>query len=143
MEEKEFRVDQIDHLHVFVPDQYEAAAWYKEILGLEILPEYEDWATEGGPLTISSDGGNTGLALFQRESGGGSNSTVAFRASGEGFLEFLARLEDHEVRDSSGKRVTIKDVVDHDKAFSIYFCDPYGSPYELTTYDYQRVGDRL
>ena len=53
MEEKEFRVDQIDHLHVFVPDQYEAAAWYKEILGFEILPEYEDWATEGGPLTIS------------------------------------------------------------------------------------------
>jgi catechol 2,3-dioxygenase-like lactoylglutathione lyase family enzyme len=44
MAEKNFRVKQLDHVHVFVPDQYEAAAWYKEILGLEILSVYEDWA---------------------------------------------------------------------------------------------------
>lgn len=143
-EKRKFRVEQIDHIHVFAPDQYEAAVWYEEVLGLEILPEHEDWATGGGPLTISSDGGNTSLAIFRREGGSGeSKSTVAFRVSGEGFLAFLARLEELDVRDARNNRVTGADVVDHDKSFSIYFCDPYGNPYELTTYDYQYVSESL
>jgi hypothetical protein len=29
--------------------------------------------------------------------------------------------------------------VDHQKAFSIYFSDPYGHPLEITTYDYDEV----
>jgi catechol-2,3-dioxygenase len=42
MMQEGFRVEQIDHVEVFVPDQYEAAAWYRRVLGLEILVEYED-----------------------------------------------------------------------------------------------------
>jgi catechol 2,3-dioxygenase-like lactoylglutathione lyase family enzyme len=142
---EDFRVEQLDHIHVFVPDQYEAAAWYKRILGLEILSDYEDWATGGGPLTISSDDGNTSLALFQKgpERAGESKRTVAFRVDGDGFMTFLARLERHELQDAQGERVTIKDIEDHGKSFSIYFCDPYGNPYELTTYEYRYVSARL
>jgi len=61
-----FRVLQIDHVELLVPDRYEAARWYQRILGLEVVPEYQDWAADpGGPLMISSDDGNTKLALFE------------------------------------------------------------------------------
>jgi hypothetical protein len=97
----------------------------------------------GGGEEIQN-GGNTGLALFRGEGGSSeSKNTVAFRVSGEGFLAFIARLEEGEVRDGRGNRVTGADVVDHDKSFSVYFCDPYGNPYELTTYDYNYVSESL
>ena len=57
----------IDHVELLVPNRREAAAWYFDILGLKASPEDEKWAEDnpGGPLMISSDGGNTSLALFQ------------------------------------------------------------------------------
>ena len=144
MAEKKFKVEQLDHVHVYVADQYEAAVWYKEVLGLDILAEHESWAREGGPLTISSDGGNTCLALFQRaREAGAAVSTIAFRVRGESFIAFLAGLEEREVLDEHGRRVTGGDVVDHDHSFSLYFCDPYGNPYELTTYEYRYVSERI
>lgn len=139
----DFKVDQIDHIHVFVPDQYQAAQWYKKVLGLEILKEHEDWAVEDGPLTISSNGGDTSLALFKGEPIGNSaqdyRRNIAFRVSGEGFLTFLKRLDQLEIKDKRGKALTVSDVVDHERSYSIYFSDPYGNPYELTTYDYGLV----
>ncbi len=61
-----FHVLQIDHVELFVPDRHEAAGWYQRVLGLAVLPEYQEWATDqGGPLMISSDDGNTKLALFE------------------------------------------------------------------------------
>jgi catechol 2,3-dioxygenase-like lactoylglutathione lyase family enzyme len=36
-----FRVLQIDHVELFVADRYEAAEWYRRILGLHIIPEFE------------------------------------------------------------------------------------------------------
>ena len=54
-----FEVQQIDHVELFVPDRYEAARWYQEVLGHEIIPEFEFWAEdENGPLMISSNGGS-------------------------------------------------------------------------------------
>ena len=52
-----FRVSQIDHVEMFVPDRGEAARWYAEVLGLAVVPGYDDWASDPqGPLMISSDG---------------------------------------------------------------------------------------
>ena len=145
---KEFSVQHIDHVELFVPDCYQAAKWYRETLGLQILTEYEHWAKEeGGPLMISSDGGSTKLALFQGEARSSDKTSwyrrVAFRVDGQGFVEFLKRLESHPVFADNGKQVTSKDAVDHTKAFSIYFCDPYGHPLEVTTYDYDYVFRQL
>ena len=51
-----FRVSQIDHVEMFVPDRYLAAAWYQDVLGLTVLREDGDWANDRhGPLMISSD----------------------------------------------------------------------------------------
>lgn len=138
-----FRVEQIDHVEVFVPDRYEAAAWYERVLGLAILRDLEDWAVPGGPLMISSDGGRTMLALFEGEPLGSREPVghirVAFRVNGAGFRQFRSRLDDVAVFNHTSARVTSASVVDHGKAFSIYFSDPYGNRCEVTTYDYDAV----
>ncbi len=137
-----FKVQQLDHVHVYVADRDAAAAWYKRILGLEPVAEFAIWADDpDGPLTISPDGGNTELALFQRPCAvpPAQRTTIAFRVGGAGFKEFLARLAEYPVYDREGRQVTAQDIVDHDKSFSLYFSDPDGNPYELTTYDYTEV----
>jgi catechol 2,3-dioxygenase-like lactoylglutathione lyase family enzyme len=143
-----FRVQQIDHVELFVPDRYEAAKWYERVLGLEIVRAVEPWAqAPGGPLMISSDGGKTMLALFagrargSRETAG--HHRVAFRVDGATFLTFLRRLKDHPVFSEDGQPVHSLSVVDHDQAFSVYFCDPYGNRYEITSYDYDYIADNL
>lgn len=143
-----FRVDQIDHVELFVPDRREAAAWYERILGLAVLPQYEHWAENpGGPLMISSDGGSTKLALFQGTSQGQRETAgfhrVAFRVDAENFVRFLARLPQLGLIDDRGRRVTANLVTDHGRAFSLYFCDPSGHRLELTTYDYDDAKERI
>jgi catechol 2,3-dioxygenase-like lactoylglutathione lyase family enzyme len=142
-----FTVQQIDHVELFVPDRYEAARWYEHVLGLRILPDCEHWAVEGGPLMISSDGGNTKLALFEGEPAASAPTAafrrVAFRVTAEGFAEFLRRLPELGLLDSKRQAVTQKSVVDHRQAYSIYFCDPYEHLLEVTTYDHDKVSALL
>ncbi|MBL8165294.1 MAG: hypothetical protein JNJ61_25145, partial [Anaerolineae bacterium] len=64
---------------------------------------------------------------------------VAFRVDGAGFLEFLSRLDAHPLFDAGGARLTAADVVDHELSWSIYFNDPWGHPFEVTTYEYAWV----
>ena len=101
---KDFRVFQIDHVELFVPDRYEAASWYKRVLGLEVLPDYERWAADPrGPLMISCDEGSTKLALFEGESQQFRPSRgfhlVAFRVEAGDFVKFLRRLTELQLLD--------------------------------------------
>jgi len=144
----EFRVEQVDHVEMFVPDRHEAAAWYERVLGLRIVPEFAHWAEyEKGPLMISSDGGSTKLALFTGTPQGDRTTAgfhlVAFRVSGAGFIEFLDRLASLALTDHNGRSVTRDLVSDHGQAFSIYFNDPWGHRFEITTYDYKRVREAM
>lgn len=138
---------QIDHVHIFVPSRYEAAKWYGKILGFEILKEFAFWATESGPLMLSADGGNTKLALFsdisQNNQSNTKQSTVAFRIDGSEFLSFLKKLNAHNVFNESSEQITSRNVVDHGKSFSIYFCDPYGNQFEITTYDHEQISNEI
>lgn len=138
-----FKVLQIDHVELFVPDQYEAARWYEHVLGLEIVEASQQWARDGGPLMISSDGGGTMLALFKGQPTASPETAafrrVAFRVTGDGFAEFLDRLGDLALVDSRGRPVTSDVIVDHELSFSIYFTDPYGHLLEVTTYDHDQV----
>lgn len=147
MSASEFKVEQIDHVHVYVADRRAAAEWYSRVLGLEVVQEHESWADDDdGPLTISSDGGSTSLALFRKRDDAGQTArrqTIAFRVGGAGFLDFLLRLESVELACEDGRRLRAGDVVDHEYSFSVYFTDPDGNPYELTTYDYELVRERL
>jgi catechol 2,3-dioxygenase-like lactoylglutathione lyase family enzyme len=139
---KPFRVLQIDHVELFVPDRYEAADWYKRTLGLDIVPGYQQWATDPrGPLVISSDDGNTKLALFDGQPQESSQTSgwhlVAFRVNVDGFMEFMKRLAEQPLIDDQRRAVTFDSIVDHEKAYSVYFSDPYGHRLEVTTYDYE------
>ena len=141
---RRFRVDQIDHVELFVPDRRQVADWYRRVLGLDVLPGYEHWAgNPHGPLMISSDNGHTKLALFRgvpqgpRETAG--FHLVAFRVGAETFVEFLTTLPELDLTDHRGRHVTADLVVDHEKAYSIYFSDPFGHRLELTTYAYEET----
>lgn len=145
----DFSVAGIDHVELFVPDRYEAARWYEKALGFRIVPAFAEWADDPrGPLMISSDDGVTKLALFTGEPPGARRNTigfhrVAFRVNGAGFLAFIGRLEHIRVFAESGEQVTSKNIIDHGKAFSIYFCDPFGHRLEVTTYDCEQIAHAL
>jgi catechol 2,3-dioxygenase-like lactoylglutathione lyase family enzyme len=139
-----FSVDQIDHVELFLPDRYQAAEWYRQVLGLTIVPEYEHWAGDPrGPLMISSDAGSTKLALFQGTPQGSRETAgfhlVAFRVGADAFKSFLERLPQLNLIDHRGQVVTRDSVRDHSRAYSLYFCDPYGHRLELTTYQYEQA----
>jgi hypothetical protein len=55
----------------------------------------------------------------------------------------LERLESLQLRDHRGRVVTMDSVVDHDKAYSVYFSDPYGHRLEVTTYDHDGLRTAL
>ncbi len=144
MTNTDFRVDQIDHVELTVPDRYQAAEWYRKVFGLNIVPEFEFWADDPkGPLMIATKNGGTKLALFTSQPQGSQRSIgfhlVAFRANAESFLKFLTMLSELQLRNQHDQLVTHEMVVDHDISFSIYFCDPYDHQFELTTYDYDLV----
>jgi catechol 2,3-dioxygenase-like lactoylglutathione lyase family enzyme len=138
------RALQIDHVEFFVPDRFEAATWYRDVLGLEIIESYRFWSDDPrGPLMISSDGGRTKLALFTgppqygRETAG--FYLVAFRVEGPAFLAFLNRLPALGLRNYRGETLTSRSFSDHELAFSVYFVDPWGHRLEVTTYDHDTV----
>jgi catechol 2,3-dioxygenase-like lactoylglutathione lyase family enzyme len=126
----------IDHVELFVPGRHEAAAWYQKVLGFEIVEEHVDWAVEGGPLMITNDGGDTMLALFKGPSQEGEKvrglRRLAFRVGAEDFVRFLE--DSPKWRDEP-----VGEAKNHGKAFSVYFADPWGTPLEVTTYDYDAV----
>lgn len=139
-----FAVGSLDHVELFVPDRFEAASWYERALGLQIVEECRPWADNPqGPLMISSDGGATKLALFTGEPQGSRQTAgfhrVAFVVDGRGFLAFLERLPGLGLEDQQRRPVRADVAVDHQQAYSIYFCDPYGHRLEVTTYDYEAV----
>ena len=139
---------QIDHVELFVPDRYEAAAWYQRVLGLEILSHVEHWAAApGGPLMISSDGGRTKLALFEGQPQGARPTAgfhrVAFGVDADGFAACLRRLGEMQILDERQQAITVASAVDHGQAYSVYFPDPYGHHLEVTTYDYEATREKL
>ena len=143
----QFKVQQIDHVELFVPDFEAALEWYREVLGLTPVEKARMWADAGEPHMISSDGGSTMLALFRGQGLGGREMhglrQVAFRVDATGFMDFLDHIEHVDVRNRNGDRLTRDEVVDHDLAWSIYFCDPWGNRFEVTSYDHVELRETL
>lgn len=143
-----FQVDQIDHVELCVPDRHQAAQWYIETLGLRKLPQYDEWADDpAGPLMIGTACGNTKLALFQGQPAGSQAGIgfhlVAFRVGASSFLQFVASLPRLDLKDHQGRAVDAGLVTDHQRAFSVYFTDPFGNQLEITTYEHQTTRLKL
>ncbi len=114
----------IDHIHVFVSDRAAALVWYQAVLGLRVVAELESWAADGGPLTIGDAAGSVHLALFERPAEK-CRSTVALSVSAQGFMAWQRHLEA-----VLQQRVV---PVDHQLSWSLYFSDPDGNPFEITS----------
>jgi catechol-2,3-dioxygenase len=123
----------VDHLHVYVADRAAAEAWYASVLGFSRIPELEFWAGDG-PLTITDASGTVHLALFERAPQK-CRSVLALAASASEFLAWRAHL--------AGALNHPIDVEDHQVSWSIYFADPDGNPYEITTYEYAELAPAL
>ena len=120
------KLQNIDHIHVFVPDRQEALGWYNTILGFKPIKRLMFWA-ETGPLTIGNDEGTIHIALFEGKPKS-NRSVIAFNATGEEFIDWHKRI--------NNVLSEVIEVDDHSVSFSIYFEDPYGNPYEITSYEY-------
>ena len=120
------KLQHIDHIHVFVPNRQEALDWYSNILGLKPIEKLLFWA-KSGPLTVGNDEGSIHIALFEGKPKN-NQSVIAFNATGKEFINWHKRI--------NNALNELIDVEDHNVSFSIYFKDPYGNPYEITSYDY-------
>lgn len=134
-----FQVQQIDHVELFVPDRELAAEWLDRVLGLQVDPDCLQWAEDPrGPLMVKTADAGTKIALFQGEPQGEAAPVgikrIAFRVGRAGFEDLLARLEELGLR-NRGRAVPNGEYADHGGARSIYFDDPWGNPFEVTTYE--------
>ena len=125
------QLDTLDHVHIEVPDKQQAAAWYREHLGFEIIPALRHWDVPGGPLTIGR--GDMHLALFAASDYQPLHA-LAFRCPADAFLEWK------EVLTEKG---LLERCTDHGEAWSLYFRDPFGHRHEITCYDHEPVRHRL
>lgn len=127
------RLTGIDHVHIYVSDRAQAAAWFEDVLGFQVEESLRAWATDGGPLTIGDEAGNIHIALFERTERVPSTA-VAFGTDAENFLTWKALLEDRGLLDQCS---------DHTLAWSLYFRDPDDNVYEITTYEHDLVAEAL
>ena len=123
-------LDRVDHVHVYVTDREVSEQWYSDVLGLSRMPELESWASDGGPLTVANEAGTVHLALFERKAQP-CRSTIAFGVTA---VEFVAWREHLSARLEVPPKTE-----DHQLSWSLYFSDPDGNPYEVTTYEYSAV----
>lgn len=127
-------IQAFDHIHVMVSDRPAAEAWYARVLGLKRVPELAVWAADGGPLTLGDASNQIHLALFERPPQA-CRSTIALRVSAQAFVAWQAHLE--------AELGMPPELEDHDLSWSLYFSDPDGNPFEITTYEYKETGARL
>ncbi|AXE33529.1 VOC family protein [Chromobacterium phragmitis] len=124
----------VDHIHVYARDRAAAEAWYRRVLGLVRVPELAFWSPGRGPLTLANAAGTLKLALFERADDA-AGSVIALGVDAAGFLRWREHLGVE-----LGK---CPDAVDHDVSWSMYFTDPDGNGYEITSYDYAELAKSL
>ena len=117
----------IDHIHVMVADRAAAEAWYARVFGMRRIEELAFWAEGGGPLTLASAEGLIHLALFERPRQP-NRATIAIGVTAPQFLAWRKHLQAE-----LGAEPKLED---HALSWSMYFSDPDGNPYEITTYDH-------
>ena len=118
----------IDHCHLNVQSLIQAVDWYEKVLGFTVVEELAFWNEEGkGPLTLEDENASTRLALFEAP---GRSKGIAFAATGEQFIAWLAHFEQLEIK-------TI--LADHGVTFSMYFKDNSGNSHEITSHDYRII----
>jgi catechol-2,3-dioxygenase len=124
----------IDHGHVWVVDRTAAEHWYEKVLGLVRIKEPAFWPPSGGPLTIQNCEGTVRLALFEGTPEK-RPSTIAFGVDANAFMKWQPHLGD-----VLGMQLQ---AVDNTVSWSLYFTNPDGNRFEITSYAYQTIEREL
>jgi catechol-2,3-dioxygenase len=124
------KLESVDHVHVYVHNRAAAETWYHKVLGLTRVKQFESWTPNDGPLMLGAASLNFKIALFER-SGEKCHSTIAFAASAIEFLAWKSHL--------AASLDLPPELEDHELSWSLYFRDPDGNPYEITSYDYAEL----
>ena len=125
--------DRIDHIHLYAANRNQAEQWYGDVMGFTRMPELEFWA-EGGPLTLTNSSGTVHIALFEAAPQP-CRSVVALSVGAQEFVDWRQHLV--------GKLKRPVEPEDHQVAWSLYFADPDGNPWEITTYQHAVVATLL
>lgn len=127
-------VEGVDHIHVHVHDRNASVQWYADVLGFLPVESLRAWATPGGPLTLADASARVHLALFEGRSAG-THTTIAIAVTPAQFMAWrdqLAKVFPQPPR-----------LVDHALAWSLYFSDPDGNPFELTCHAHAQLAAML
>jgi catechol-2,3-dioxygenase len=125
--------DRIDHVHVHVANRNRAEQWYASVMGFSRRVELESWA-EGGPLMLANSSGTVHIALFERPTAP-SHSTIALSVGAAEFVAWRLHLVEKLKRPVEPE--------DHQLAWSLYFADPDGNPWEITSYQHAVIATLL
>jgi catechol-2,3-dioxygenase len=120
-------VAKLDHVAIAVKDIEISTQWYKQTLGLQVLPN-PGWGPQ--PIFLLAEN-KSGIALFESEAGnplpkGSRLPHIAFDVTYSIFEAFQARFNDLSID---------WNFQDHIISHSIYFRDPDDYLLEITTYD--------
>jgi catechol 2,3-dioxygenase-like lactoylglutathione lyase family enzyme len=122
------RLEQIDHVAIWVSDIERSISWYCDVLGFE--RRHPEWGTY--PAMVCT--GSTCIALFEQSQKG--------RAAGDGSaigMRHLALRTDRSGFEQAQRELTERAIEfvfqDHGTAHSIYFRDPDEYELEITTYE--------
>ncbi|MDO6618926.1 MULTISPECIES: VOC family protein [unclassified Shewanella] len=122
------KLTRVDHIHIYVRDRAKAFAWYQQVLGFRLVEALAFWSQGDGPLTIEH--GDIHLALF--ESIKPKFTTVAFGVDANNYQMWKQKLAENKIKYTES---------DHEITWSIYFADPDGNPFEITSFEYQQITD--
>ncbi len=124
------RIRHVGHVVLYASDPEASAAWYCDLLGMEIVTRPEDFPA----VFLSFGTRDHDIALFKAPDGGAFRNAelqhVAFEL--DGGLDDLKRFHARLVEQAA----TIEGVFDHGVSYGVYFRDPDGHRLEVF---YQRV----
>jgi catechol 2,3-dioxygenase-like lactoylglutathione lyase family enzyme len=126
--------DRVDHIHLYAADRNKAEQWYADVMGFTRVHELESWSEGGGPLTLANSSGTVHIALFEA-SPQPCRSVIALSVGAEEFVAWRQHLVDKLKRPVEAE--------DHQLAWSLYFADPDGNPWEITSYQHAIIATLL
>jgi len=125
--------DRIDHVHLYATNRSQAEQWYADVMGFRRVPELEAWA-DRGPLTLSNSSGTVHIALFEAPAQP-CRSVIALSVGAEEFVAWRQHLVEKLERPVEPE--------DHRLSWSLYFADPDGNPWEITSYQHAVIATLL
>ncbi|MEP6505711.1 MAG: VOC family protein [Betaproteobacteria bacterium] len=125
--------DRIDHIHIYAAQRNKAEQWYADVMGFSRVAALESWAADG-PLTLQNSSGTVHIALFEAPAQP-NRATIALSVGAEEFVAWRQHLV--------AKLQRPVEAEDHQLSWSLYFADPDGNPWEITSYQHAVIATLL